>query len=73
MKTTSAAVLLMLALLQGCALQPQQEIPVGVQCPPPPPLPSVLRDRPASAQPNTSERLETLIEERDNSLTKARR
>lgn len=65
--------LLLAPLLPGCALLQPKEIPVAVQCPPPPPVPAVLLKPSALTGPSISERLETLIDERDSSLTKARR
>ena len=43
MKRTAASMLLIAALLTGCALQPQNEIPVAVVCPPPRPVPAGSR------------------------------
>ena len=65
--------LLISALLPGCGLMQPREIPVAGACPKPPQAPSVLTDKPVSTGPSISERLETLILERDDSLTKARR
>ena len=64
--------LLLAPLLPGCALMQPREIPVAVVCPPPPPVPAVLTDKRASPQQSTSEHLESLILQRDDSLTRAR-
>lgn len=73
MKRTALLMLVTVLLSSGCALTRQPEIPVAVQCPPPPPAPAVLTTRSASTAISISERLESSIAERDNSLTKARR
>lgn len=73
MRNTTVVLALLALLSAGCAQQPPREIPVAVQCPPPPPVPAVLKGKSVSTEPSISERLERLIEERDSSLTKARR
>lgn len=73
MKSTPAALLLIAALLTGCAPTPVREIPVRVPGPKTPEVPDALKGRSASTGPSISERMERLIQERDDSLTKARR
>ena len=73
MKNTALLWLPLALALQSCALMPRNEIPVAVACPPPPPVPAVLTAPYVSPSPSTSERLETSIQERDDSLTRARR
>lgn len=73
MKKTIAAALTISVLSAGCALTQPHEIPVAVPPPPPPPLPAVLKGKSASTGPSISERLESSIKQRDDSLTKARR
>ena len=73
MKSMLAVLLTIAALSSGCAQMPPAEIPVAVPCPPPPPAPAALKGKSVSTGPSISERLESLIEKRDDSLTKARR
>ena len=73
MRRTSLILLLLVLLLQGCALWQPKEIPVAVACPPPPPVPAVLMAPSVSTEPSISERLESLLQALGDSLTKARR
>lgn len=74
MTNTPAGLLLIgaLSLISGCASMPR-EVPVAVSCPPPPPAPSVLMDKPASTGPSLSERFEIIEQQFEDSLTKAQR
>ena len=56
-----------LTLIGGCA---SNEVPLSVACPPPPPVPSVLRE-PVSTPPSFIERWNALMEEALQSLRKA--
>lgn len=73
MKRTVVVVLLLAMLSSGCVPWLQRETPVAVACPPPPPAPGALTTRSASTGISTSAQWEKLIEERDGSLTNARR
>ncbi len=63
--------LLFILTLYGCAAN--ETVPVAISCPPPPPVPSVLLNKPVSTNPALSLRFENLLQGFEDSLTKARR
>ena len=71
MQTVKMLVLLLLLppTMAGCALS--GTTPVAVSCPPPPPVPQVLMD-PIDTAPNMSQRIETLLQDFEQRVTKAR-
>lgn len=74
MKNTTAVLLMLAALLPGCAgLSTPKELPVAAMCPPPPPVPAVLMDLSVSTQPSLAPRVESIETQLDERLTKARR
>ena len=68
MRKMQGLVLLLPQLLMACATA----IPVASQCPQPPPVPSVLTS-PVTQGPSLSERLEVLLKQFEDSLTRAAR
>lgn len=58
MPNTQKLLLVSMLALQGCAAN--ETTPVAVSCPPPPPVPLVLKE-PTDTGPSISERIETLL------------
>ena len=71
MPKTLLPLLASILLLQSCAAN--ETVPVAVSCPPPPPVPSVLMNKPVSTVPALNLRFENLLQGFEDSLTKARR
>lgn len=67
MRSTLAATLTCVALLLGCSSAPSTS-PGSDR-----PVPNVLKDSSATTQPSLSERMESLLEELEQSLRRARR
>lgn len=55
----------LLLLSAGCA-----QTPIAAQCPPPPPVPEILRQPPDTA-PSSQERIETLLRDFEQKLNDA--
>ena len=70
MPTLPVRVATLLALSMLTAACASNEVPVSVACPPPPQVPTVLRE-PVSTPPSFSERWNALMEEALQSLRKA--
>ena len=79
MQTHKFKPLVILSLLMLTACASPQKVPVAAYCPPPPPVPEVLKE-PVSTQPNLMQRWENTLKRWDqldeklrNSLLKAQK